>query len=279
MHNISAICFDVDGTLIDDQKKISPNTVRLVKKFITASDCRIILTSSRMPRSLRKVAEELEVDCDLAAYDGSLCVRKIGGGWDLCFDERIGGYDNSILDSIEFSEDLFCGLFYGENWVVSGTGRWLDRELRSTKIVPDFIDETVLRDFIISGRPISKIMFRGEPSKVNDAREKLSNLSERFTCYSNKETILEFLPKSGSKAKGAAKILGMFSSHLPDVIAFGDGYNDVPLMKAAEFSVAMGNAIEECRTAAKFETLDNNSDGIAVFLTQFLTERKADASF
>ena len=172
------------------------------------------------------------------------------------------------------NQDLFCGIFDGDDWIVSGAGRWLDRELRSTKVDPDFVDERVLREKVKSGKPLNKIMFRGDPHSILNAKVKLSSFLGQFTCYSNKCTILEYLPSGASKARGVSTILGLPVGNLADVVAFGDGYNDVALMHSAEFSVAMGNAVEECRAAAKYETRDNNSDGIAMFLESFLTEQR-----
>lgn len=269
MARVAALCFDIDGTLIDDQKVISRRTIYQIRRYVDLFGCRIVLTSSRMPRSLRVVSDEIGIECDIVAYDGGHCIKYENGASDLRFDCTVSDFDNSILDKIDLGEDLFCGLFHGEDWIVSGSGYWLDRELRSTKTLPDAVDERLLRDLFKSGKPFSKLMFRGEPSKVKFARSISSSMEKVCNFYSNKGNIIEFVPAKVSKAYGAAKVLGLPDGSLSGVVAFGDGYNDVSLMKAAEFSVSMGNAVEPCRAAAKYATLDNNSDGIAKFLSEF----------
>lgn len=269
MVEISALCFDIDGTLIDDNKTISQRTAEQIKRYVDRFECRVILASSRMPRSLRLISSELGVDCDIVAYDGAHCSIVESSVSELRFDTRVSNFDTTLLDCVTLDEDLFCGLFYGDEWIVSGEGRWLDRELRSTKTVPDAVDESLLRQQFRSGRPFSKLMFRGASDSMHAAKELANYLKKTCTFYSNKETIIEFVPITASKASGAAKVLGETVGHLPKVIAFGDGYNDVKLMEAAEFSVSMGNAVGPCRKAAKFTTLDNNSEGIAKFLQEF----------
>jgi len=170
------------------------------------------------------------------------------------------------LNDLKFGEDLFCGLFLKEQWLVTNSGHWLGREIRSTKVESDIVDEYMVRSLIKRGEPITKIMFRGTDEDMSSVRERLRHSFENASCHSNKPSILEFLPPTATKAKGVSEILSAGHSILNGVLAFGDGHNDVPLLAASEWSVAIGNAVDECKRAAKFVTSDNNSDGIASFL-------------
>ena len=70
----------------------------------------------------------------------------------------------------------------------------------------------------------------------------------------------------GDAIKAAAGILQV---DIEDVYAFGDGYNDICMFKAAGHSVAMGNAVKEAKEAAEYVTDDINNDGLAKGLQHF----------
>ena len=55
-----------------------------------------------------------------------------------------------------------------------------------------------------------------------------------------------------------------------DMIAFGDGYNDLSMLRLAGMGVAMANAAPEVRADADYVTLSNEEDGVAVAIERFL---------
>lgn len=64
------------------------------------------------------------------------------------------------------------------------------------------------------------------------------------------------------KYKGIVDMINEIGGSLDDVVVFGDGHNDLSMMKQATISVAMGNAIDELKEIADFVTKDCNDDGI-----------------
>ena len=61
---------------------------------------------------------------------------------------------------------------------------------------------------------------------------------------------------------------------LDEMIFFGDGLNDLEVMKEVGLSVAMGNALEEIKENAKDIAKSNNEDGIVDFLDKKLNRQK-----
>ena len=72
-----------------------------------------------------------------------------------------------------------------------------------------------------------------------------------------------------SKAGGMAKVAELLGISMSDVMAVGDGGNDLSMLQAAGVSVAMGNAVPEVQAAATFVSTDAAQDGIAVALRHF----------
>ena len=72
-----------------------------------------------------------------------------------------------------------------------------------------------------------------------------------------------------SKASGMARVAELLGIPMSEVMAVGDGGNDLSMLQAAGVSVAMGNAVPEVQAAATFVSADAADDGIAVALRHF----------
>ena len=69
-----------------------------------------------------------------------------------------------------------------------------------------------------------------------------------------------------NKAKGLSILLNKIGLKREELMAFGDGYNDIPMLQFAGMGVAMDNAADEIKKAADKVAPNNDDDGIAVFL-------------
>lgn len=84
----------------------------------------------------------------------------------------------------------------------------------------------------------------------------------QFTHYLNKDC------GKGFAISNLCKILNI---NINDVVSFGDAPNDVDMIKMCGTGVAMGNAYDEIKEIANFITKNNDEDGVAYFLEQYLT--------
>ena len=81
---------------------------------------------------------------------------------------------------------------------------------------------------------------------------------------------LELVPKGIDKAQSLLRLLAKVNLTPADMIAFGDGYNDLSMLRLAGMGVAMANAAPEVRADADCVTLSNEEDGVAVAIERFL---------
>ncbi len=80
---------------------------------------------------------------------------------------------------------------------------------------------------------------------------------------------MELVPNGIDKAQSLQRLLGKINLTPADMIAFGDGYNDLSMLKLAGVGVAMANAAPEVRAEADYVTLSNEEDGVAAALNHF----------
>ena len=116
----------------------------------------------------------------------------------------------------------------------------------------------------LAGRtaPISKIhLFFHSPALRNQAIEATAGLP--FDITHQLPANLEFNRKGVTKGVGVTKLAQALGIPLSDVMAIGDNFNDVPMLRIAGISVAMGNGESEARAAAKYITATNDQDGAA----------------
>lgn len=83
------------------------------------------------------------------------------------------------------------------------------------------------------------------------------------------ETVTDVVPAGGGKEQGIRKILSHFAITQEESMAFGDGGNDITMLRYAGIGVAMGNARPEVKAAADYITADIGEDGICAALRHF----------
>jgi len=80
---------------------------------------------------------------------------------------------------------------------------------------------------------------------------------------------IDILPKDNNKGINLKKIAEYLNIEIDNVIAFGDGLNDVSMVEMAGIGVAMENALEQVKNVANYVTKSNDQDGIYYFLNDF----------
>ena len=102
------------------------------------------------------------------------------------------------------------------------------------------------------------------------AEEELSDIvGDKMSVFRSAPFFLELVPNGIDKAQSLQRLLGKINLTPADMIAFGDGYNDLSMLKLAGVGVAMANAAPEVRAEADYVTLSNEEDGVAAALNHF----------
>ena len=121
-----------------------------------------------------------------------------------------------------------------------------------------------------------KVMCMGDPAKIDLLYQTLlQRLGAQLHLYRSKDTYLEIAPKPISKATGLKKILEHgYAIGLDEVVAFGDGYNDIDLLQQVGWGVAVANAFPEVKAVANEVTKHHKEDGVASTLARIFLDKK-----
>jgi len=102
--------------------------------------------------------------------------------------------------------------------------------------------------------------------------EMLGILGDRINCHTSMPYLLEFVDAKASKGRALAAIGAAYGIDASEMIAVGDGYNDVSMLEYAGLGVAMGNAPEDIKNICQAVTLSNNEDGVARVIERYFLQ-------
>ena len=119
----------------------------------------------------------------------------------------------------------------------------------------------------------TKLLLTGCPEDMVKAESELFGLLQtKMDVFRSAPFFVELVPKGIDKAQSLERLLQHLGLNATNLIAFGDGYNDMSMIKYANIGVAMANAAPELRAIADYVTLSNEEDGVGVFLENFYKE-------
>lgn len=260
------LCSDLDGTLLSTKSDVSEITIRQFARI--RNEMRIILVSARMPKAMRHLQDDLGIAHEpLICYNGAYV---LAGERELTSVE-IKSQELKAIYEMAQPLNILLGLYYKDEWFVSQDSERVQKEIRYTKCQPEFkkTSDTLL-NWQERNIGAHKIMLMCTKKSADALFPELENkLGTKLNLYRSNDTLIEIAPKTVSKLS-AIQLLLASNQSMQDVIAFGDNYNDITMLQAAGYGVAVGNARTEVKEIADFVCPKNTEDGVAHFMKQHL---------
>jgi Cof subfamily protein (haloacid dehalogenase superfamily) len=273
--SFKVVCTDIDGTLLDSNRQLSPVTIDTFRRL--AADIHVILASSRMPSAMTHLQRELGVlHNPLICYNGGYVIDYNGKGTspEVIYSTFIPATICHQINSLASGTNIHVSLYFQDEWFAPQWDYWSEREARITKVQPliEPADSVIARwiDQNIGGH---KVMCMGPEPEIDAMEQELNRtLHDHIHVYRSRPTYLELAPKIISKGSALEMLLQKrYDVSMNEVIAFGDNYNDIDLLKLAGKGVAVLNAREEVLATADEVTLDSKADGVAVALRKYFS--------
>lgn len=262
-----AIALDLDGTLTNHDKVVTPRTRQALLKA-QEQGAIIILASGRPTYGIVPVAECLELEKRggyILSYNGGNIVNAKTG--EKLFSQFLPDAVIPILYKYA-REHRYALLGYAGNEIITEMpdDQYVKEESRINKMNIRKVENLFEA---LEPHP-TKLLMTGDPADMLKAENELSEiLGDRMDIFRSAPFFLELVPKGIDKAKSLLRLLSKINLTPADMIAFGDGYNDLSMLKLAGMGVAMQNAAPEVRAEADYITLSNEEDGIAAALEHF----------
>ena len=270
MLNIHLVGLDLDGTLLDDNRQIRPRTIAALR-LAADSGIHLAVISGRnflaVPEALRVLPLiRYYVLCNGAAL------------YDAQEDAILHRTEIPLKDAVQMYRSLEKEDVYYDCYLNDGAWTQQDHYERIDEFVPVESHRAFLKvsrkpfpnlcDALIRrGKPVWKVQAIYKSTEIRD--REMARLREEFSQYSICSAYpynLEFNTYEANKGSGLMRLAQILSIDPMNVMAFGDGGNDVTMLHNAGVGVAMGNASFAAKNAANYIGPANNDDGVAQVL-------------
>lgn len=271
MSKFKMIAVDLDGTLLTNDKRISAVNEQAIHDAMNAG-IKVCLCTGRAWPGCRQFAKQLNTNCLVITSNGAMIMEP---------DFQGGSLNANIFYNETLSEADAMNIYaQGNAWNASQIV-WYNNTLYGNRIDERLLDygnrygkmePTLCSDFETKAKNgISKILWYSDPETIMTWRGMGAHeLSPNVTVCTSEPDFLEFFSNRVSKAKAIKLVADKYNIDLSEIVAVGDGTNDLPILEAVGLGVAMGNASDEIKKVCGHVTLTNEEDGVACLIHDIL---------
>lgn len=268
--NYKMIVLDLDGTLTNRDKVITDHTRNVLMEAQKRGKI-VVLASGRPTYGVVPLADQLEME----KYGGY--ILSFNGGIimdcrtrEVVFQKKLPVEANRRIVELSVEERVDI-LTYQDAMIITNNpdNQYVQLESRINHLKVRRIED--MASYVDFAVPKFLMADDGDYLAMVEARVKAA-LGKNFSVYRSEPFFLEVLPKGIDKAQCLNQLISALGISREELIACGDGYNDLSMIRYAGLGVAMGNAVLPVRNAADYVTLSNNDDGVAHVVEKFLLQ-------
>ena len=253
---VRLVVSDVDGTLVDKNKTLTPGTIAAVRR-LDAAGVGFTIISARPMSGLKPIADALALDVPIAAFNGGIVFHRDG---------RIESHvtiDAAVATAVLKAADglaVDIWVFADDRWyATSDQGTHVEHERVASNQAP-----VVTADFADVAARADKITFvSDDEALLRGLHAEIERFDDRATIAQSQTYYLDVTALAANKGDGIAALAKAFDVPMAAIAAIGDQANDLPMLKRAGVAIAMGNAPEGVKAAAHHVTAGNDADGVA----------------
>jgi Cof subfamily protein (haloacid dehalogenase superfamily) len=260
------IAADLDGTLLNSRGQLSEQTVRAILKA-KEKGLHFTLCTGRPVQGITHFIDILQLSgFPMVTYNGAMIIR-VGSNEVLC-EQKMNPEDSRNVLSLGKKLKTTV-ITWSDNKLYAHV---INEAVRDYQKISDVLPELITNEEALIRRGITKILWIDDADQIKRYQGILSGqLGTGVTYCTSKPSFLEFFDSRVSKASALKTLAGMLGISREEIIAIGDGYNDLPMIEYAGLGVAMGNAPEDLKSRADCVTLSNDEDGVACFLNDLFS--------
>ena len=267
------LALDLDGTLTNSEKIITPRTRKALLEAADAGTT-IVLASGRPTVGIWPLARELELE------KRGGCILSYNGG--KIIDCKSGqtlvqhAFPPEVIPTVCTFARYWnvVALTYDADGIVTEQpdNPYVQEEARINKIPVRKVDDLAAE----ITWPINKLLLVGDPVDMPHVEELMQQeFAGRLSIYRSAPFFIETMPLGVEKSASLSLLLKAKGLFPKDLMACGDGWNDLPMIQFAGLGVAMANAVPQVRAAADYVTEDNDHDGVGLAVEKFILGREA----
>ncbi|VEU73073.1 HAD family hydrolase [Mycoplasmopsis gallopavonis] len=272
--NIKKFVFDLDGTLLTSDKKLTPETIKQVLRL--QNEGHLVFIATGRPYYMNKqILQQLEIKMPVINANGASIYDPISK--QLLFANTFARQDAQLIcqiliehqiDFLAYSTTMMFGYnLHQPKWfekMIYSSVKNLENPYRWDYSEQNLENEMIERDFIKFLVLAEKI----DPQILDQALAKIAKQVPKSYFVHSQSTVVDIMPHGSNKWESVKKALAFKNLDLDNLYCFGDAYNDFEMIKNSYFGIAMGNAVQEVKLVAKQVIDTNDNEGVAKFLVK-----------
>lgn len=260
---IRLIASDLDGTLLNNEHKISEYNKKIISE-VHKKGIKFILSTGRPTSAAVKFLDDLNIETDMISFNGAMITDRNGK---ILYEDNLESDIGKELIDIAKKYKVYYQGFLGERWNISDSkSEWLNFYISIAQINNYNFGFENIKDF-----SFSKFMFIGENNILKEIVLELDkNLKDKVYYTFSRPVYLEVHSPNVSKANALSFLLNKYNIKRENIMAFGDNNNDIEMLETAGISVAVENAENIVKEKAKYITKSNIENGVGYFINEYL---------
>ena len=248
---IKLIASDMDGTLLDSNKNLSPSIYSILRK-LNDKGIVFVAISGRNIISLKELFKDIKEDIVYASNNGNYITYKDKVIFENYIEKNMVYEVAKIIRKKAKHNTIYCAKdsIYSESIIPVIVGKKLNLKVKYIKDIMKIEDK------------ILKISTFGRQKIINRALEDVSILNDKLMITKSGSTCFDICNLGGTKKQGINILQKVFNVKYEETMVFGDHMNDLEMMSSAYYSYAMENAEEEVKRNARFIAGNNDNDGV-----------------
>ena len=266
--NYKLLVLDIDGTVTNSEKKITPKTKEAILK-LQQKGIPVAIASGRPTKGIVAVADELEFSTYgsyVLAFNGA---RIINWKTKECIYSKelpVGIPRKLYEDAMHYKTGLMT---YQGDTILSAKApdEYIQIESRITTL--PVIERPDFKEYV--NFPVNKCILTGPGEELERIEPVIAEKYQlEAQVFRSEPFFLEVLPKNVDKAYCLERLLKILGIKREEMVCCGDGFNDISMIQYAGLGVAMANAQQKVKDVADYITVRNNDeDGIAEVIEKF----------
>lgn len=250
---IKAVFFDIDGTLVSFNTHQIPESTMFALNALRQKGIKIFIATGRSLNQMKR-QEQLPAFDGYILLNGNYCMTDKG---EVIFRNNIPPKDLEQLSEFHKTHPFPVEFVYEDYETMTEKNESVEQLWANVNIpVPPVVS---MQDSSRNGVfQLGIFLSPEEETKANIIERFMPNCESMRWC----DGFFDVIPKGSKKSGGMDKFISHFGIKLEETMAFGDGGNDIDMIKHAGIGVAMGNARDEVKAAADYVTTSVDDNGI-----------------
>lgn len=258
------IATDCDGTLINNCHELTERTLNAIKKCLD-NGVIFVLATGRPTYGVQWFADLFDENLPLVTYNGAAVTMSKTK-------EPVLGQlipPNLSIEAITLGRERNSGVVaYVDNRLyIAELNKFTIEYARFFNITPNVPED--INEIVKNGA--TKVLWTDTPENIGRYYYDMAlHFMGRLNCHTSASSLLEFVGMDASKGLALKRIGELYGIKPDEMIAIGDGFNDLSMIEYAGLGVAMANAPEGVKEKADRITLTNDEDGAAAIIEEFV---------